>query len=237
VGTARLPDLGGAAPVDDALVVLVVPSLAVLMQAAWLEDIRAQGQRSFADWWASASGSEGTGWRYDVVLASWARVAGPERVHVIVGEDRATASGLLDALVGGATLAADPWLRSLRVPEVRLVEELVTELLGLGLVGRNAADLAHGGADALRRAPAQEPPSAAPPDDGLTEPVGRVAAAMEARVDALGVSVHGDRSALGWPTAGGVSDSAAVPLPDSLTLPVGMLERVTEWGSGEEVAR
>lgn len=221
----------------DAPVVLVVPSLAVLLQAAWLEDLRAQGQQSFSDWWARVSGDSepACGWRYDLVVSSWARAVGPERVHVIAGEDQAAASRLLEGVVVGAALAPEPWLRSLRAVEVRMLEELVEELLALGMVGRNAADLVHGAADAQRRTPAQGLPSL-PPLDGVSAMSTRqLASEMEARLDALGVHVHGDRSALGWPA---VQDAppATVLLADSLTLTIGMLERVTSWGLvGEQV--
>lgn len=234
----RLSDVGQSTLAHDAMVLLVVPSLAVLLQAAWLEDLRALGQRSFSAWWARASAarSPGDGWRYDEVIASWARLVGPDRVHVVVGEDLAAASCLLEAHVGGATLAPEPWLRSLRAGEVRMVEELMAEMAAQGMVGRNAADLVHGGADAQRRTPSQEPPSLPPIESaGAESPAAGLATRMEARLDALGVHVHGDRSALGLPVIHDVP-AAVVPLSNSLTLMAGMLERVTTWGVTGELA-
>lgn len=214
VGPGAVADPAGS-------VVLVVPSLVRLLQAAWLASLRRRPWATFEDWLTSELADEaGTGpeWRYDRVVAAWAEAVGAERVQLVVGDDR----------------TPEPATRSLTGAEVATVEALVAELEDLGLTGRNAVDLLQGAVATVLHGPAD--PHAVPGHGVRLELSARTAATAEtmlANVEAAGVAVAGDRSALLWPTAGPEQGEGLVGLSAAVDLSIGALERVASWaGSG-----
>lgn len=239
----RLADLDRSRPseVDDdgVPVVLVLPSLVQLLQAGWHDALGARGWATFGGWLAESldeSGRRPT-WRYDAVVAAWADVVGPGRIHVVAGEDPVAASVTLARLRGTAeeATAARSWTRALSWAEVRMVESLVAELESLELVGRNAADMVHGGVEQLRRSDAVVPLGRSPLPAALADRVGAEGRAMLAALTSSGVHVVGDRAALGWPTDGG-SAAGAVDLASAARLATGVLDRVAGWGSRGDMA-
>jgi hypothetical protein len=215
-------DLPGRAGLDLS-VVLVVPSLVHLLQAGWVDGLRARGWRTFEAWLdaALAGGQdEPRGWRCDEVVAAWVEALGsPDRVHVVLGgagEPEASAARVLS------------W------PEVGMVEALLADLGDLDLVGRNAAEMVASGVDRLRRTEDVVPLGSCPLPQALQDRAATEARAMAARLDALGVQVSGDRAALDWPI-GSAGTSGAVGLAAAAGLAMGALEQVAAWGREEPV--
>ena len=215
----------GVREVDDAelSVALVVPSLLQLLQEAWAEDLGSRRWSTFEGWLDAALGGEDVrrGWRYDEVVAAWVDVLGADRVQVVLGD-------------AGETDASEPRGRALSWAEVGMVDALVAELGDLELVGRNAAEMVWSGVDSLRRTDAVVPLGSSPLPQALQDRIVAEARAMAARLDALGVRVTGDRSALGWP-AGSADETGAVGLGEATRLAMGALERVATWGREQTV--
>lgn len=219
-------DLASARPpeVDDpeATVVLVVPSLLQLLQAGWVDALGARRWSTFEAWLDTALGGgqdERPGWRYDEVVAGWVDAVGADRVQVVLGD-------------AAATDAAEPLGRALSWAEVGMVDALVAELEALELVGRNAAEMVWSGVDHLRRAEADVPLGSSPLPQALEDRLAATARTLAARLDATGVRVTGDRSALDWP-GGGTDVGGAVGLAEATRLAMGALERVATWGREE----
>jgi hypothetical protein len=218
-------DLASARPpeVDDpaVAVVLVVPSLLQLLQAGWADALGARRWSTFEAWLDTALGGgqhEGPGWRYDEVVAGWVDAVGADRVQVVLGDAAGTAAGAVG--------------RALSWAEVGMVDALVVELEALELVGRNAAEMVWSGIDHLRRAETDAPLGSSPLPLALEDRLVATARSMAARLDATGVRVTGDRSALDWPD-GSTDAGGAVGLAEATRLAMGALERVATWGREE----
>lgn len=226
-----LADLGGAPlPVREAVadpevpVLFVLPSLVHVLQAGWVGALGAGAWTTFGTWVEGAL-SEGAQpsalptWRYDEVLTAWADVVGPARIRVVLGEEHA------DAAPGSGT-------RALSWAEIGMIETLVAELVTLGLVGRNAAELVHGGVTRLVRTESIVPLGVSPLPQALEARIAETAAAMVVALDASGVHVIGDRSLLGWPPRSGRTAAAnsGVGLVEAARLATGVLEQVATWG-------
>ncbi len=217
------------------LVVLVVPSLARVLQAGWLDALRRRSWSRFADWLTGTLDDAGAGWRYDRLVARWAASVGPDRVHVVAGESPEAVGAVLTELAGEPVTPVG-WTRTLTGAEVVAVEALVTELEELGLDGRNAADLLDGAVAAMTRTGAVAgtgPPAGAVPE-GRRQRLATEADRMIAAVEGTGVHVHGDRSALLAPAAPAAGDR--VGLDAAVALSVGALERVATWTPAGEDA-
>lgn len=230
----------GCTHVDDgeSPVVLVLPSLTQMLQAAWLEALRAGEWAPFDAWLEAtladrAPASRPT-WRYDLVLADWVRAAGAGRVRVVVGPGRSAATATLAAPSGGP-MALEGWPRTLTWAEVAMVQSLVGELEELGLTGRNATEMVHGGGTTLMASTSGAPVGQAPLSAALRDRLAAVAEEMAAALDASGVLVSGDRSALVRLDESDHSGSA-VGLAEAAALASGVLERVSTWGDTEETA-
>ena len=204
-------------------VVLAVPSVVRLVQAAWLASLRRRPWATFEDWLTrelSDESGSGAAWRYDRVVAAWVETLGAERVQVTVGE-------------GGTPQPAG---RSLTGAEVATVEVLVAELEDLGLTGRNATGLLQGAVDKIvhgrtELAGTDGAQLGVRPD--LSARMAATAEAMLAEVEAAGVMVAGDRTALLWPEGTPEPGGDLVALSTAVDLSIGALERVAAWaGSG-----
>lgn len=203
---------------------LVVPSLLQLLQAGWVEDLGARRWSTFEAWLDDALDGEHDarpGWRYDEVVAAWVDVVGAGRVQVVLGGP-------------GELELSEPSGRALSWAEVGMVDALVAELGDLELTGRNAAEMVRAGVDRLRRTGSGVLLGSSPLPRALEERAIERARTMAARVDALGVQVTGDRSALDWPV-GSDEEPGAVRLGDAACLAMGALERVAGWGREETV--
>ena len=205
-------------------VVLVVPSLVRLVQAAWLASLRRRPWSTFEGWLQRAlTEGSGTGpeWRYDRVVTAWVGAVGAERVELAVGEDR----------------TSDAAARSLTAAEVAALEALVAELDELDLTGRNAADLVQGAIAKVVHGP-PDPDAVRGPGvrPELSARMAASAEAMLATVDRTGVTVLGDRSALLWPAATPERGDGLVSLSAAVDLSIGALERVAAWATPGERA-
>jgi hypothetical protein len=212
------------------VVVLAVPSPARLLQAGWLDALRRRSWSPFTDWASGALDDPAAEWRYDRLVARWVGSAGADRVHLVAGESPVAVEAALGEIAGEPVTVTGS-TRTLTGAEVAAVEALVSELEELGLRGRNAAHLLDGAVVGLVRSPA---PGTRLPADAVPEEVrARLAdesARMLAVVEASGVHVHGDRSALGVFAAEAPAEPV-VGLDAAVALSVGALERVTTWAS------
>ncbi len=226
-------DLGG--PAGGTIALLLVPSLPVVLQTAWLRSVARGRRRTFAAWagtaLASGAGSDpdpAPPWRYDVLVARCCRALGPGRVVVVAGAPPVQEAALVEA-VGvtapdlGLDLSTAP--RALTAAEVGLLEELMGQLGEVGLVGPVAVDLVEGVGLHLMR-------TAAPTGDGAA-PAGPEVAALAAdlvgRVEALGVRVAGDPGALQWRAAGADPVPPTVPLEAAVEVVRGLVGRTLSW--------
>ena len=205
-------------------VVLAVPSLVRLVQAAWVTSLRSSWV-PFADWLTgelSDESASGPAWRYDRVVAAWVEAVGAERVQVAAGEDG----------------TPEPAGRVLTGAEVATVEALVAELEALGLTGRNAVDLLQGAVDTVVHGPTDPGGSDGAGVDVQPDLSARMAAtaeAMLATVESSGATVAGDRAALLWPGVTSEQGDELVALSAAVDLSIGALERVASWaGSGSQ---
>ena len=110
----------------------------------------------------------------------------------------------------------------------------MADLGELGLHGRNAADLLDGAVAAMAGTPAvvgSRPPADAVPEE-WRERLAVEADRMLAAVDAAGVHLHGDATALQVPAPRAAEERVA--LEAAVALSVGALERVATWRSEEQ---
>jgi hypothetical protein len=234
-GTQTSVSRAPTGPGDPAdLVVLVVPSPARLLQAGWIDALHRRSWSRFADWLPAALDDPEAGWRYDRLVARWAGSVGADRVHVVAGDDPAAAGAVLSELAGEPVTPLG-WTRTLSGAEVVAVEALVAELEELGLDGRNAADMLDGAVAGMVRTPAVggTGPAADAVPEGARERVAAEADRMLVAVDASGVHLHGDRSAL---QGSGTGVGERVGLDAAVALSVGALERVATWTPSRESA-
>lgn len=222
----------GGAPV-----VLVVPSVTRLVQAAWLRSLRGRPRRGFATWLDRelSTTPEEPEWGYDRDVVGWVHRAGAGRVHVVAGEDAAAVESVLGG-IAGEPVSVRAWRRRLAWPEVAGLERLVDQLAALELTGRNATELVRGSIRALvDSAPPDDPGESSPLTAQQEHLLKEQSESMLTSVVASGARLHGDRSALLWRAATGRFDEP-MALESAVRLSLGVLDRVAAWGAEERGA-
>lgn len=219
---------------DDAVIVLVVPSFARVLQAAWLRSLHQRPKQQFVGWLEHALGTrrDTAAWRYDRTFAAWVAEVGPERTHLVAGEDPAEVQALLTGIAGRA-VPVRSWSRRLTWAEVAAVGRLAEELTDLQLTGRNATDLLTASARALVSSaqPGSEDAAGSPLTAELEHRLLDLSGSMARSVEDSGAAIHGDATALRWRASTGRPDDA-VPIASAVRLSLGVLDRVATWDAG-----
>src|SRR5690348_14572324 len=163
--------------------------------------------------------------RHDALVARWAAENGPENLTVIALDesDRLMLLRVFESMLGlaGGFLVPEETAanRSLTAAETELVRMLNEEFSRRDWPHRNYARfMRYGAVEQMKtaRQPSPDEPRIATPAWALAR-AAEISAEMAARIEALGVNIVGDISALGQRPEGGQPEAAD---PAALTLPV-----------------
>ncbi|MFF4569190.1 hypothetical protein [Streptomyces sp. NPDC001410] len=224
--TRIVEQLGG----ERVHVLVTLRPLARIMPSQWQQYVQNGLRMGYEDWlehmlrkppYEKPNPSFWQRHRHDRLVERWARIAGPERVTVVVVDDRdrgglmRTFETLLGLPVNFLHPAADTANRSLTLPETEMLRNLNVEFRGNGLPEELYSRLVRNGAVLHMKNSCSPTPRDVkiPTPRWAARAAGEIGAEMAERIGTLGVRVIGDPALL-----------SAVP---ELPLPAGPEPRIS----------